>query len=200
MFESEVPFILCLFFFAANYYATGITEIGLALVFTAFIINFHHRKTKMPAWFRKITFGCLGKLVNIKLVRFSEYKSLPIEMKAVPKSKGLYNNCSCGKFPESKSLSIIDNEDAACGEVNNINVEVKKKVRDQETSTLDAQEDCQIADCKVSEETARNVKEWQTAAQIFDRVLLVVGVFVSLISVMAIFLQAPRVYEMLQIK
>ena len=189
----------------ANYYATGIAEIGVALIATAFIINFHHRKTKMPAWFRKIIFGCFGKLVMIKGHRSAQYNPVSIQLKELPQRKVLYNGCACGKFPESKSFSVIKNEKVTSGEehhiTRNLVGECKCENSTKETAILNNQEEDLIPnDVKSTDDIEHNAKEWQSAAKILDRVVLVVGLLVSIVSVTAIFLQAPRVLEMLSLK
>lgn len=155
----------------------------------------------MPAWFRKITFGCLGKLVRIKWTPSAMYKPVPLEMKELPKRKVFYDDCACGKFSRSDSFNVMDNVDVTGGEGNNVAAGVMCENGGKEAPIMNTLEkETPAVDCTVTESTTQNIREWQTAAQIFDRLLLIVGIFVSLISVVAIFLQAPRVYEMFLFK
>ena len=41
-----------------------------------------------------------------------------------------------------------------------------------------------------------NITDWQMAAKILDRVVLVLGILISVATFLAIFMQAPRVQEM----
>ncbi|KAK3748462.1 hypothetical protein QZH41_019110 [Actinostola sp. cb2023] len=52
--------------YSAQYYSSAIAEIGLALLATSIILNFHYRKTRMPTCLRTIIFSYLGPIVRLR--------------------------------------------------------------------------------------------------------------------------------------
>lgn len=154
----------------------------MALFATSVILNFHYRKHRMPNCLRKLIFTYLGRIVGIKS---KPYPPLPSTRKNNQKN-GPNGNC------ELKTMKLIQNETLE-SELNDSNhIKETHILDDHETADFDRHGDENLDENDPDVMEANSV-EWQKAARILDRFVLVVGVLLSVFTFGAIFIQAPRV-------
>ncbi|XP_048589485.1 neuronal acetylcholine receptor subunit alpha-7 isoform X2 [Nematostella vectensis] len=205
----------------AMYYSVSIMEIGTALAATCIILNFYHRKTKMPPWFRKVVLVWLAPMVKCK-PRYTTREILDaqneesvMKMIAINKNSDIKRN-EVFEFDrdsiefdmdllESNNQCRANQKDqlAPNGSVA-ANGSPRRRQRggqDEDDVSVDHKpsdpimvHQMQLSD-RLNEEIRR--KEWQDAAQVLDRVLLVVSIVIGSTSAAAIFLQSPRIRELL---
>ena len=210
------------------YYSVSIMEIGTALAATCIILNFHHRKTKMPNWFRKLVLVWLAKLVKFKprCIYISSKKrsqrALSTDESAAKVNKPnkttdlKRNDAYDFEFERRESLEYDANLIEAnqghhlgrdqIGVAHNGGVPASGLSRQRSIIKRSQIEDPGALDMQINDpdyepfdyvrEDFRR-KEWQDAARVLDRVLLVVSIVIGSVSAMAIFLQSPRIREML---
>lgn len=137
----------------------------------------------MPNCLRKLVFTYIGPLVGIK------NKSSVTES---PR-KGKNRNGSSNNF-ELKSLKLIQNENLE-NELNDCENNVREShILDDREPTDRTDENRPILPNEV-DEMESNSMEWQRAAQVLDRFILVIAVILSMLTFGAIFIQAPRVRQ-----
>lgn len=200
----------------AQYYSTAITEIGLALFATCVILNFYYKEDVMPNWLKIFMFRVLGPMVRIKY----KYKLSNEANKNSRNHSLLEDNCELAEltgnhFSEPcKSGKKCTIDEARCEENGNSGScrENDRRLSTQrnrrrtqsslpETPILNDHLSDNHSDKYTDEEsfgiqTSSHLKDWQTAAKIIDRVVLFLGLLISIATFLAIFLQAPRVREM----
>lgn len=211
-----INFCYCCCCFLAKYYSSAITEIGLALFSTCVILNFYYKRDTMPNWMKTFMFRILRPLVRIK------YKSQPTNKFKRNSCKQflIEENCELSEITgnpysgpcEVRKMTTIN--EASCEENGSCN-EVQQHVPLQRTRSRrqNSIHETPIlndhagnhhqgkyifgADDELREnELTNNHTDWQTAAKILDRVVLILGILISVATFLAIFLQAPRVREM----
>lgn len=203
-------------YFLAKYYSSAITEIGMALFATCVILNFYYKRDAMPNWLKPFMFSILGPLVRIKYKyhptsktkRKSRKEFLIEENRELSEISGSSYSGPC----EVRKMSIINEanceENGSCNEVEQRVSVQRMRSRTQgsihETPILNDhranhrqgkyvfESDDETRDLEMT----NNHKDWQMAAKILDRVVLVLGILISVATFLAIFLQAPRVREM----
>lgn len=198
------------------YYSVSIMEIGTALGATCIILNFHHRNTKMPNWFHKIVLEWLAKLVwykprylhchltteseneetvQTKLQTISgperkrndafdlDRESIEFEMDLFDESRGGRDQVP---LAQNGNLSVPANNGTR-------KRSIRRKRQDTETETSEVQfPETRFPFYDVNKEEIYK-KQWQDAARILDRFLLVASFVIGSISAMSIFLQSPRI-------
>lgn len=200
----------------AMYYSVSIMEIGTALGATCIILNFHHRNTKMPSWFQKIVLEWLAKIVRYeptynrhpasgdalndstqKIMQSnttSDRKrndAFDLERESIEYEMDLFEEARVGR----DQVPLAQNGNISTNHVTRKR-SVKRKPQDSETETTEVQ----ISEAKFplydfnKEEFYK--KQWQDAARILDRVLLLASVVIGSVSAMSIFLQSPRIREL----
>ena len=198
------------FFLPAKYYSSAIVEIGLALFATCVILNFYHRKSPMPGWLQKVMFRALGPMVFIKYnpkksqdtTRSRSTISRKYSNEDIPLSRlnGHTKKNSVISEPSQASDSCNTAHDSpsqcTCRGIHNRIGETDPLI-DRETLLFNHP----VTESENSEagEMAKNSKDWQMAAHILDRVILVLAIFVSVVTFVALFVQAPRVRELISI-
>ena len=208
---------MLLLLFLAKYYSSAITEIGLALFSTCVILNFYYKRDTMPSWMKTLMFRVLGPLVRIK------YKPQQITNKFKRRSCKQFlieENCELSEITgnsysgpcEVRKMNIIS--EGSCEENGSCN-EVQQRLPIQRTRsrTQNSIHETPVLNDHVGnhhqgkyifgtddesrdDELTNNHTDWQTAAKILDRVVLILGIVISVATFLAIFLQAPRVREM----
>lgn len=208
------------FLLPAKYYSSAITEIGLALFATCVILNFYYQRSVMPRWLKRLMFNVLGPLVRIK------YEPIGTRGKTKRKSrKGFIveENCDLTQLSENsysapcemRKMSVINETkceaNGCCSDagqppslIQRTRSRTQSSVR--ETPILNDHVDhkqqgkyvFEPVDEMHTEEMIRmnNHMDWQMAAKVLDRVVLILGILISFATFLAIFLQAPRVREM----
>ncbi|PFX16347.1 neuronal acetylcholine receptor subunit alpha-7-like isoform X2 [Stylophora pistillata] len=200
----------------AMYYSVSIMEIGTALGATCIILNFHHRNTKMPNWFQKIVLEWLAKIVRYELtcnrhltngealndstqkVMQSNTNSdrkrndaFDLERESIEYEMDLYEESRAGR----DQVPLAQNGNIATNHVVRKR-SVKCKPQDSETDATEVQ----ISEAKFPlydfnrEEFYK--KQWQDAARILDRFLLLASIVIGSVSALSIFLQSPRIREL----
>lgn len=201
----------------AKYYSSAITEIGLALFATCVILNFYYQRSVMPRWLKRLMFDILGPLVRIKYEPIGKTKK-----KKSRKSFIVKENCDLAQLSENsysapcemRKMSIINETkcegNGCCSDVGQPSLLQRTRSRTQsivrETPILNDHMDhkqqgkymFEPVDELHTEEMIKmnNHMDWQMAAKILDRVVLILGILISFATFLAIFLQAPRVREM----
>ena len=200
------------------YYSVSIMEIGTALGATCIILNFHHRSTKMPNWFHKIVLEWMAKLVWYKpRCVMSQLNSGSVEENAqailqansgsdrkrndafdvdrdsIEFEMDLYEESRGGR--EQVPLAQNGNLNISTGHVTKKR-SVKRKPQDNDTDTSEVQ----MSETRfpIYDDSKEEIykKQWQDAARILDRFLLVASFVIGSISAMSIFLQSPRIREL----
>ena len=201
-------------YFTAKYYSTAITEIGLALFSTCVILNFYYKQDTMPDWLKLFMFRILGRLVLIKY----EFKAKK-KKKRNRKELLIEENCELseltgnqysGPYDVGKMSTINENnceENGSCTEPEQRPPVQRKRTRTRsliraETPLLNDRvanshhhDHCIFEpDHEIQgDELNNNRTDWQMAAKILDRLVLILGILISIATFLAIFLQAPRV-------
>ncbi|XP_031569941.1 neuronal acetylcholine receptor subunit alpha-10-like [Actinia tenebrosa] len=187
----------------AQYYSSAIAEIGLAIFATSIILNFHYRKNKMPNYLRKLIFSFAGPIVGMK-----KYKDLARSEKLLRRGQERANGTSNdnehfkkGNNCELKSLSLLQNDLIACEKEprnefqrgkNHSSIRETHILEDSEDNSADQEDKGDNVEKELADIYA---KEWQEAARILDRLVLLVAIVVCICTFAAIFIQAPRVQE-----
>lgn len=200
------------------YYSVSIMEIGTALAATCIILNIYHRKTEMPAWFRKLVLGWLAPLVKCKprctsreimetqheeaMINMMTFKSSDVrrndvyefDRESIDFDMDLMENSAQARSAQRDQL-VAPNGSVPCN-----NIPRRRSMRgcqDEDNSNAEQTPNdpmivhrLQLSE-RMNEEIRR--KEWQDAARVLDRVLLVVSIVIGSASAMAIFLQSPRI-------
>lgn len=211
-----VNFMLC--FIPAMYYSVSIMEIGTALGATCIILNFHHRNTKMPNWFHKLVLEWLAKLVWYKprclmsqLNSGSDDENAQIMLQATSSADRKRNDAfDLDRDSIEFEMDLFEDtrggrEQVPLAQNGNLNVptnhvtrkrSVKRKPQDTETETTEVQiSETRFPVYDISKEEFYK-KQWQDAARILDRFLLVASFVIGSISAMSIFLQSPRIRQL----
>ncbi|XP_031574174.1 neuronal acetylcholine receptor subunit alpha-10-like isoform X2 [Actinia tenebrosa] len=202
----------------AMYYSVSIMEIGTALAATCIILNIYHRKTEMPAWFRRLVLGWLAPLVKCKprctsreimetqheeaMINMMTFKSSDVrrndvyefDRESVDLDMDLIENSAQSRCTQRDHL-VAPNGSVPCN-----NIPRKRSTRgcqDEDNCNTDQSinDPMNVHRLQLSERMNEEIrrKEWQDAARVLDRVLLVVSIVVGSASAMAIFLQSPRI-------
>ena len=197
------------------YYSVSIMEIGTALGATCIILNFHHRNTKMPNWFHKIVLEWLAKLVWYKprylhchLTSESEDETVQTKLQTNSGSERKRNDAfdldresiefEMDLFDESRGgrdqVPLAQNGNLSVPANNGTRKRsIRRKTQDTETETSEVQfPETRFPFYDVNKEEIYK-KQWQDAARILDRFLLVASFVIGSISAMSIFLQSPRI-------
>ncbi|KAM7446837.1 hypothetical protein ABFA07_004947 [Porites harrisoni] len=199
----------------AMYYSVSIMEIGTALGATCIILNFHHRNTKMPNWFHKIVLEWLAKLVWYKprylhchLTTESEDETVQTKLQTNSGPERKRNDAfdldresiefEMDLFDESRGgrdqVPLAQNGNLSVPANNGTRKRsIRRKTQDTETETSEVQfPETRFPFYDVNKEEIYK-KQWQDAARILDRFLLVASFVIGSISAMSIFLQSPRI-------
>lgn len=197
------------------YYSVSIMEIGTALGATCIILNFHHRNTKMPSWFHKIVLEWLAKLVWYKprylhchFTSESEDETVQsklqtnsgperkrndafdLDRESIEFEMDLYDESRGGRdqvpLAQNGNLSLPANNGTR-------KRSIRRKTQDTEIEASEVQfPETRFSFYDVNKEEFYK-KQWQDAARILDRFLLVASFVIGSISAMSIFLQSPRI-------
>lgn len=203
----------------AMYYSVSIMEIGTALGATCIILNFHHRNTRMPKWFHKIVLEWIAKLVRYKprclMPQFNSELMNENAQKVLQGNSGYDRKCNDTLDVDRESIEFeMDlfedprggREQVSLAQNGNLNIptshvtrrrSVKRKPLDTaESDTSEAHiTETRFKDYDFNQEEFYK-KQWQDAARILDRFLLVASFVIGSISAMGIFLQSPRIREL----
>lgn len=201
-------------YLTAKYYSTAITEIGLALFATCVILNFYYKQDTMPNWLKLFMFRILGRLVlikyefKVKKKKKRNRKELLIEENCeLPELTG---NKYSGPYDVGKMSTINENNCEENGSYTDPEQRPPVQRKRTRTRSLIRAETPLLSDreanshhhehCilepdheKQDDELNKNRADWQMAAKILDRLVLVLGIVISIATFLAIFLQAPRV-------
>ena len=178
----------------------------------------------MPKWLKKLMFSVLGPLVRIKYVPTgvtskTNRKSRKQQFIVEENCDLTQNSDSSYSAPcEMRRMSIINETtkcegNGCCGDVGQHQPSLIQRTRSRTQSSIretpilnDHAEPKQqgkyvfepVSELRDHEEMIRfnNHMDWQMAAKILDRVVLILGILISFATFLAIFLQAPRVREM----
>ena len=186
----------------------------MALFATCVILNFYYKQDTMPDWLKLFMFRVLGRLVLIKY----EFKAKK-KKKRNRKELLIEENCELseltgnqysGPYDVGKMSTINENnceENGSYTEPEQRPPVQRKRTRTRsliraETPLLNDR----VANSdhhenrifepdheKQDDELNNNRADWQMAAKILDRLVLVLGIVISVATFLAIFLQAPRV-------
>lgn len=171
----------------------------------------------MPSWLKRLMFNVLGPLVSIK------YEPIGKTNRKSRKRKNfiVQENCDLAQLSENsysgpcemRKMSIINETkcegNGCCSDAGQPSLLQRTRSRTQgsirETPILNDHVDhkqqgkyvFEPMDELHTDETIRvnNHMDWQMAAKILDRVVLILGILISFATFLAIFLQAPRVRE-----
>lgn len=188
----------------------------MALFSTCVILNFYHKQDTMPNWLKLFMFRILGRIVLIKYEfkaknkKKRKRKDLLIEENC--ELSELMGNQYSGPYDVRKMSKVNENnceENGSRTEPEQRLPVQRKRTRTRsliraETPLLDDrvanshhhehvhcifEPDHEIQD----DELNNNRADWQMAAKILDRLVLALGILISIATFLAIFLQAPRV-------
>ena len=197
-------------FLPAKYYSSAIVEICLALFSTCVILNFYHRKSPMPGWLQKVMFRALGPMVFIKYnpkksqdtTRSRSTISRKYSNEDIPLSRlnGHTRKNSVISEPSQAAESCNTAHDSpsqcTCRGIHNRIYETAPSTDKEPVIFSHPPTEWENSEAG---EMAKNSKDWQMAAHILDRVILVLAIFVSVVTFVALFVQAPRVRELISI-
>lgn len=163
----------------------------------------------MPNWLKTLMFRVLGPMVRIKY----KYKLSNKVKKKTRNHSLLDDNCELSEltgnpFPESgkvgkkrtiRETHCDENGLGSCHEIDQrlSNQRTRSRTHStlRETPILNDNLDRCTDDESHGVQMTNNLKDWQTATKILDRVVLILGILISITTFLSIFLQAPRVRE-----
>ena len=215
------------YFSLGTYYTVAIFEIGLAIAATCVVLNFYYSQTKMPGWIKTILLETLAPIVRVKIrrrrfsIRESQRSTEAGHAQDVIHNPTFepFNHSEGGLgvtwvgdvFEQDQNVSITSmnlrkdslsagEEDDSSRNVNNCgkncngigknSIKLKEKVANNKETTS-----------KIKDPSWEQMIEWQdewrAASQVLDRVIIIFSVVIGCISAAVIFLQAPRVRQML---
>ena len=163
----------------------------------------------MPNWLKTLMFRVLGPMVRIKY----KYK-LSHKVKKKRRNQSLLDDnfelseFTGNPFPESgkvekkRSIHETHREENGLGSCHEVDKRLSTQcTRSRTQSTLretpivnDHLDGCTF-DESLGAQMTNNIKDWQTATKILDRLVLILGILITITTFLSIFLQAPRVRE-----
>lgn len=168
----------------------------------------------MPGWLKQLMFSFLGPLVRIKYTPQPSNKTCKKNQKGLIEENFDLASQSEGSYSgpiELRKMNVLNDSacegNGRCGEakpsspVHLIRSRTRSSIRetpilnDQVTEKQQGKYVFEAADGSRADEI-NNITDWQMAAKILDRVVLVLGILISVATFLAIFMQAPRVQEM----
>ena len=204
-----------------QYYFCIILEIGASIVITTVILSFYHRKDqKMPTWLKTVTLDWLAPLVFLKKDTQSRWvvekkmsrrpkkkrpkSGLPVRYNSIFGAKRNSNAGGLNDGENTRNASEFHFSDAAPGEadiqgadhgsafcMNNYSVQFGNvNHREHSGRENDDENPTRIDDDK---EPSDSQWQWTLAARTLDRVFLVIAVICGIVTVCAVFLQAPSI-------
>lgn len=188
------------------YYTSAITSIGLAIAATCVVLNFYYKKTKMPAWLRRLVLGKLASCIRIETKFNQKKRQLQTSDQVIANSSTIENESEPTQF--GVTLKSINHRRRQSHEAPDSETDIKAE-NDMHTNGMsngNLSRHCSSVKDKhgskeqvSSEETVEEEceREWRTASRVIDRVVLVTGMVVAIITSGTIFLQAPRVRDAL---
>lgn len=187
------------------YYTSAITSIGLAIAATCVVLNFYYRKTKMPSWLRPLVLGKLASCIRLD-TEFNQKKRQLQSSEQVIANPITIDNESETQF--GVTLKSINHRRQHSHEVPEpeTDIKVETDIQTNGMSNGNLRRHCSSVRAKSdpkeqvpNEETTEEdwEREWRTASRVLDRIVLVTGMVVAVITSGTIFLQAPRVRDML---
>lgn len=204
------------YFLSAKYYSSAILEIGLALFATCVILNFYYQRSVMPGWLKRLMFNILGPIVRIKYTPQTSKKTRRTSRKNLVEENFDLTSQSDASYSgpcELRKMNVVNETvcegNGRCGE--DFQPLPIQRMRDRTRSStretpilndhvVEKQQGKyvfeQVDSSREAEELLNNNMDWQMAAKILDRVVLILGILISVATFLAIFLQAPRVREM----
>ena len=190
----------------AKYYSSAITEIGLALFATCVILNFHYRRTPMSKRLKKLFFTYLGPAVRIeyKVTRKSRRTRRLLSTEEDQEPAGNYHGRNCEmRKPSVKNCDSSLKHNEVDEQIPLQRARAKTRSTIRETPKVHTRRDDHSEICVFQpeveprdDEHVNFNKDWQLAAKILDRLVLVLATFISFSTFVCIFIQAPRVQEM----
>ena len=186
----------------------------MALFATCVILNFYYKQDTMPNWLKLFMFRILGRLVlikyefKVKKKKKRNRKELLIEENCeLPELTG---NKYSGPYDVGKMSTINENNCEENGSYTDPEQRPPVQRKRTRTRSLIRAETPLLSDReanshhhehgilepdheKQDDELNKNRADWQMAAKILDRLVLVLGIVISIATFLAIFLQAPRV-------
>ena len=207
-----------------QYYFAIILEIGASVVVTTTILNFYHRTNrKMPQWMKRLVIDWMATIVLLSntpekrkiLRRKSTRKSRRIKQRIINDNgvsklgedgKDQHNQgftvtfsdavYTCG--PASSEAMGTEMENLACQKNYGLNgypfkISSHEVLDDQTTEESRPYKDDR--DSLSEDELAIRHWEWTLVARILDRFFLVVAVVCGIVTVSAIFLRAPKLWQ-----
>ena len=193
-------------------------EIGIALVMNCFILNVYYRNYKMAPWMRRLLLDRLGPLVRLEIphtrtqhffdkMSNGKFRELSPISETVLSNAHLHGeggggvesngNGDMSYFPKSS----MHREDTQTIE-KKTKISVQQNGKSSDLTYTKANLSTKFSLSLSSDPSTRTEErkllgeDWQLAARILDRCMLIIAISVGVISALTIFMQAPRFREM----
>ena len=207
-----------------QYYFAIILEIGASVVVTTMILNFYHRTNrKMPRWMKRLVIEWMATLVLLsdtpekrKILRRKTTRKTRRTKRRIISENGVSKLGEDGKDQHNQGFTVTfsdaiyacgppssegmgtEMENIACQNNYGINaypfkVSSHEVLDDQTKDEPRPYEDDR--DSLSEDELAIRHWEWTLVARILDRFFLVVAVICGIVTVLAIFLRAPKLWQ-----
>lgn len=202
-----------------QYYFAIILEIGASVVVTTTILNFYHRTNrKMPRWMKRLIIDWLAVIVFLtdtpekrKITRRKTTRKSRRKSRRIMKDKVVAKLTEDGKDQHNQGFNLTFSDAIYCGtpasepkgvEMENLGCQnsyginafqftdgVEDKTAEEARPYMDDGENLS------EDELAIRHWEWTLVARILDRFFLVVAIVCGIVTVAAIFLRAPKLWE-----
>jgi len=207
-----------------QYYFAIILEIGASVVVTTMILNFYHRTNrKMPRWVKRLVIDWIATLVFLrdtpekrKINRRKSTRRTRRKKQGIINDNGVAKMAENGKEKHIQGFNQVTFSDAIfCGtptcdavgtEMENLGGQGNYSmaafpftISSHEVLADQAKEEARPykdnGDTLSEDELAIRHWEWTLVARILDRFFLVVAILCGIVTVGAIFLRAPKLWQ-----
>ena len=206
-----------------QYYFAIILEIGTSVVVTTMILNFYHRTNrKMPRWMKRLVIDWIAAVVFLtdtpekrKILRQKSTRKSRRKKQRIINDNGVTKKADDGKDQHNQGFNVTFNDAITyCGtpssepmgtEMENLSCQnnygmsaFQFSISSHEVLEDQSKEEARpyMNEDNLSEdELAIRHWEWTLVARILDRFFLVVAIVCGIVTVSAIFLRAPKLWD-----
>ena len=206
-----------------QYYFAIILEIGASVVVTTMILNFYHRTNrKMPRWMKKLVINWIAVIVFLtdtpetrKIKRRKSSRRSRRKITRLANDTAIAKLTEDGKDQHNQGFNVTFSDTVYCGtpssetigtEMENLGCQNNYGINTYQfminnhegvdnTTKEETRSYREDGEHLSEDELAIRHWEWTLVARILDRFFLVVAVICGIVTVSAIFLRAPKLWD-----
>ena len=206
-----------------QYYFAIILEIGASVVVTTMILNFYHRTNrKMPRWMKKLVINWIAVIVFLtdtpetrKIKRRKSSRRSRRKITRLANDTAIAKLTEDGKDQHSQGFNVTFTDTMYCGTpssetigtemenlgcqnnygINTFQFMINNHEGVDNTTKEETRSYREDGEHLSEDELAIRHWEWTLVARILDRFFLVVAVICGIVTVSAIFLRAPKLWD-----